>query len=229
MSLIQEALKRQQQEAGEGELKNGPPPLQRPAAAPSPKPEPALKPEPPPLKNDTPTVAPAETKAPPPRDKSKKRETAGAKTGKTIVLILLLAAVGGLVWYQMKPPARKSTHAGPTAETTTQQAADPVPVLALTPITEILDSETSVAKPQASDPITEPLTPEELLVEIEWPSLLLNGIVGSGAQGSCLINNQIVRVGEHVQGVKVAAIRKDGVELEYQGEKRYLRVGASTL
>ncbi len=212
MSLIQEALKRQQQETGEGELKPGAPPLQRPAASPT-------KPEPPPLKNETPTESPAEPEAPAPWDKSKKKETAGAKAGKTVFLILLLAAVGGIVWYQLKPPAKITADSRPPADMPTKPSADPKsdPV-ALSPAQ-------GTSEP---DPIAQPLTPEPLQIEIEWPSLSLDGIVGSGAQGSCLINNQIVRVGEHVQEVKIVAIRKDGVELEYQGEKRFLRVGAST-
>jgi hypothetical protein len=60
-----------------------------------------------------------------------------------------------------------------------------------------------------------------------WPLLELNGIVGIGANGSCFINGRIVTVGETVQDVKIVAIRKNGVELEYEGERRFLRVGGA--
>jgi type II secretory pathway component PulC len=49
------------------------------------------------------------------------------------------------------------------------------------------------------------------------PALVLNGIFSSGEEGYALINNQIVKVGDVVDGAKVARIDLDGVQLEING------------
>lgn len=58
-----------------------------------------------------------------------------------------------------------------------------------------------------------PLEPTPLLPS----SLLLNGIFFSEDEGYALINNQIVKVGDSVEGAIVKQILADSVELEEQG------------
>jgi len=71
-------------------------------------------------------------------------------------------------------------------------------------------------------------SPEESLrPPANWPMLTCSGVVGKGASGSAIISSEIVGVGESVQGVKVLSIRAQGVELEYEGETRFLKVGSA--
>ncbi len=57
-----------------------------------------------------------------------------------------------------------------------------------------------------------------------WPELSLTGVLESGSSGSCLVNGQVVSVGERVAGVKIVGIKKDAVVAEFQGEQRVLRI-----
>jgi hypothetical protein len=74
-----------------------------------------------------------------------------------------------------------------------------------------------VAKPPEPAPSPPPV----------WPSLVLSGVVGKGNNGSAIINGEVVGIGEVIEGVKVTGIRKQGADLEYQGDVRYLKVGGS--
>jgi len=56
-------------------------------------------------------------------------------------------------------------------------------------------------------------------VKKEAPELVLNGIFFSGQDGYALINNQIVREGDSIEGLKVTKISADTVELDNQGER----------
>ncbi len=58
----------------------------------------------------------------------------------------------------------------------------------------------------AKAPVPEDTTP---------PQLILSGIFVSGGDSYVLVNNQIVRVGEEIQGATVTAIRPDEVDLTY--------------
>lgn len=60
----------------------------------------------------------------------------------------------------------------------------------------------------SSDAETEPLT-----------SFILNGLFFSAEDAYALINNQIVKEGESVDGATVKRIDEDGVELEFNGAK----------
>lgn len=48
-------------------------------------------------------------------------------------------------------------------------------------------------------------------------ALVLNGVFSSGNEGYCLINNQIAKVGDVIDGAKVLRINPDNVELERDG------------
>ena len=74
-------------------------------------------------------------------------------------------------------------------------------------------------------PAYDPLTPEELK---QWPSLTLRGIAGRGKNGSAMINDDIVGIGETVERVRVISIVPHGVLIELNGRQQFLKVGNST-
>lgn len=90
-------------------------------------------------------------------------------------------------------------------------AQSPIP---LTPSAQVAATAQSFAP-------TEPQSRRTVL----WPPLTLRGIVGRGLNGAAIINNQVVGVNEVIEGVRVVSIEAQGVELEYQGEKKTLKVG----
>jgi hypothetical protein len=63
---------------------------------------------------------------------------------------------------------------------------------------------------------------------VAWPALKLSGVVGKETYGSAIINSNIVQIGQSIEGVKIVRIVEGGVEVEYQGETKILRVGGST-
>lgn len=67
-----------------------------------------------------------------------------------------------------------------------------------------------------------------LEAEIQWPSITVNAIVGKGLQGSAMLNNNIVSIGESYLGVKLIEIKDGGVVLEYNGQKKFVRQGMTT-
>jgi Type II secretion system protein B len=58
----------------------------------------------------------------------------------------------------------------------------------------------------------------------EFPSLNLEGFVYNGARSTAVINGKTVQLGESVSGVTVVAIEPDGVTVEFQGERRVLKL-----
>jgi len=74
----------------------------------------------------------------------------------------------------------------------------------------------------------EPDTSTPPVAEPEWPFLSLSAIVGRSVTGSAIINGTIVSVGESIEGVTLVIIGDQGVELEFEGKRRTLRVGQST-
>ena len=72
--------------------------------------------------------------------------------------------------------------------------------------------------------------PEETVEgPVAWPSLHLAGVLRGTARrkGAAVINNQIVREEDRVEGVLLAAVREDSVTLKYHGQTRVLRVNES--
>ena len=92
----------------------------------------------------------------------------------------------------------------------------------------------------AETPPETPVTPETAVVvepepppaideePVIWPILILNGLVGKGAQGAIMVNNEIIGVDETIEDVRVVSISRQGAMLEYQGEKKFVKVGGST-
>lgn len=64
---------------------------------------------------------------------------------------------------------------------------------------------------------------QEGLAQGNLPNLILNGIVLSGDGNIALVNNQIVRVGDAVEGAKVEEISDNQIVLTFKNQKISLR------
>ena len=63
-----------------------------------------------------------------------------------------------------------------------------------------------------------------------WPKLSLLGVMARSevGRGSAIINNTVVEVGEEIEGARLLEVRNNGVMLQYNGDKQFVRVGQST-
>jgi hypothetical protein len=251
MSLIEEALRRQQEESGDspdaskqtiGLRKTG-------AQAASPA---------------TAQPASAETAAPALDSRSPVRpqpEGGGRRGLPAILGVLLLVLIlgGGGAWmlvYALKhwksqpqesggaPPAPAAEAPPPVVPTPAPAAPDdsasvrpeptnaasaaaaasaPEPIAPPTPT----QAPAVTAPPPAPEPppaVAEPPQPKPAL---RWPAFSLDGVVGKGQHGAARLDGQIVAVGESVNGIKVVAIGSQGATLEHKGEQRFVKVGQS--
>lgn len=70
-----------------------------------------------------------------------------------------------------------------------------------------------------------PAQPVGRRADIIWPRLSLSGLVGGKRGGAAIINNQVIGIGEAIEGAVVTDLTKKGATLEYQGESLFLHVG----
>lgn len=80
------------------------------------------------------------------------------------------------------------------------------------------------AQPQQTQPQSLPQSQEQPTV---MPSLVLNGIFFTGNDGYCLINNQILKAGDEIEGVVVEKINEQEVELSNRGTTIKLSLGST--
>ena len=252
MSLIQEALKRQEEEAQQG-----------PTTIPAPPPPP-----PPDVDEDKQDLVKEEPAQPKERAKSKPW---AVLLGALAVILLL---VGGAAWMlitavktmtddvadtvvstlkeaetptvvEQDVPADPGEEAVAAVEPATTEGieppAQPAPVAAPEPAAEeppvvSVPEPTEIAAPGPAPPQPVPApevagaepeaeTPD---AEVQWPVLKVKGIVGKGQRGAAVINGKVVAVGELIEGVKVVSVNSRGARLEYKGSSRHVRVGSST-
>lgn len=128
-----------------------------------------------------------------------------------IYLIYALVVVLGffaanLLWgFLIKPlPAKVNVASGDAVKIAKAQEIKPVGQRALEAQVSIPAAPTPAPSPAAATPETK-------------PELTLNGIFFSEDEGYALINNQIVKQGDTVDGAKVVRIDVAEVELESQG------------
>lgn len=280
MSLIQEALKRQQGESAEGQPGEDPPPLQDLSGA-----------QPPPDQTDVSGSAPeqvdrSESSQPPPLPVAPARhspaergdggspaeESVRESTSPTVeqlpaehgtrawpillgILAVILIIVGGFTWGGIYAYQRWKSLAGPLEQH--QEKVIPEPDLAVSseqvsasgepgvaePVAELTERESEDFAAEAGEPEVAQIEPPPATVTVagdkvmapatikpavNWPVLMLSGVVGKGAKGAAFINGEIVDVNESIEGVKVIAIGNQGVKLQYKGEIQFLKVGHST-
>jgi hypothetical protein len=196
-----------------------PPPLPaQPSAGPAPKKE---------LQAGKPAPA---VEAPPAPSQSRRKVL--------LLLVLLLAVAGVLITFYGGSLLSKFT--GPAAP---EPPAPPVaPAVARAPAatTNVASHAAHAVSPTSAVPAVAAVRPASTnlpaLTEappppppraVSWPKLALKGVVGKGQSGSAFINSEVVGPGEQIEGVKVVAIDKGAVRLEYQGETRILKVGTA--
>lgn len=75
-------------------------------------------------------------------------------------------------------------------------------------------------EPQLEESVVEVALPEKKLP----PSFSLNGIFFDEAQPYALINNEVVKQGDNIQGAKVVRILVGEVDLEWEGESIELKI-----
>jgi hypothetical protein len=254
VSLIDEALKKQREEAGS----------KRPGST-------GAQLAPPPLPS-TPQSA-AEAPAEPPR----RRSSVLVAVGVGVLILVLLAGTAWLIYaaigmWQTRAKSMTgmlvqaiSTSAPPHAPASTARA--PIRVVAVSPDSSSAVTQTvSVPPPLAatngqaalrstnaavvsaplmpSSPVppavaanvstggAPPLAVTNDLVKppIVWPRVTVTGLMGEsdGTRGAVILNGQMLSVGESIEGVRVTAVTKRGVQLSFGGEIRKLKVGEST-
>jgi hypothetical protein len=123
-------------------------------------------------------------------------------------LVILAGLFLGNIFFGLLTNLKTPAGAGPKAENITTPLLKPQapPPLAALPQEkqQALPAETSAAVP--------PLPEEKPL-----PSFTLNGIFFAQEEGYALVNNQIVKVGDTVDGSTVKTINSDSVELDSAG------------
>lgn len=60
---------------------------------------------------------------------------------------------------------------------------------------------------------------------VKWPRLVIRGVLESQGRGAVIVNNQVIGIGETIQGAKLIAVFRQGAEFSLDGETRMIRVG----
>lgn len=173
-----------------------------------------------------------------------------------LLLLALFLATGAALWY-LNPSffrwTRSSTPAlesPPPAAPEPRVENEPVPPSAApeppAPLPEPVPPPPAVSEP--APPVVEPPTAEkppekkgepppkppppekEPGKAARWPVLKLTGVmVGSGgrSKGSAFLNGAFVEVGDRILDARLLEVDAKGVRLEFQGEKKYLKLGQS--
>lgn len=212
MSLIQDALRRQAEEAAGMRLPGMPYKEPQPQQPPPQKP-----PEPPPQKPPEP---------PPPQ---KPPEIKKIKTFPImpfiLFLILFLTALLGLSLYLINPHEKAvkkvtqvSTSADASAFSTTSEPVKVLeaPVQAIETIIEPLEP-----------PVAEPPVAAESVMKIKkaWPELKLTGIAQGDRQRLAILNDKMLSAGRKIGDVTIIQVRDNNIIVEYRGERRTLYIG----
>lgn len=257
MSLIQEALKRQQEEGATQKAPAGP---TSPLATPRP-PEGAVPPEPGkrPLSFQQAPEQPAQPPPPPAEEAAPAEAAAEEPAKKPVKIIIAIAAIGVLVvaggiWAGISFLSSPKPKPAP-AETGTKPAAAPAPAPAPAPAAAPAPAPAPAtapapapaptpgkqpagtpSKPPASAPATPVATaPQSPVVAaaptkppVLWPPVTVTGVFGREKKGAAIINKVTVPCETSTpEGVKVLSIGQQGAWLEYQGATQFVKVGFS--
>lgn len=221
-------------------------PQPAPPQASAPAPEPPPVPEPPPIP-EPPAHPGPEDLADPDTKEAQEEKSRKAPAGIAVAFMVLgiLVLVGLAVWLCIFAVSKMrdadttedagQTEIGPAPEpppdeSTTPTSASPEPPTTVSPPDETAPSTAKTTVPEPGIGRVSPLesvppNTAEPREPVEWPPLSLTGVIGERAGGSALINDEIVDFNDFIDGVRVISISKQGVELEYEGEQRFLKVG----
>ncbi|MFW6151766.1 MAG: hypothetical protein ACOC6C_02205, partial [Verrucomicrobiota bacterium] len=250
--LIQEALKRQQEDNGQDSQEfEKAPPAQNPdeQTLPSESQENhALEENP--HTGEEPEESAAAKKAPPQKKRNKNRLVPAG-----IIAVLVIVSAAAAVYFLL------FAHGGDSG---TKQSETGIPETAVTPEDQTADApstrdETIKAEEQTGEP--ENQKPEKNAMTstgktntakkidkqirkpapstdkgekkprtepVLWPKLTVQGLLSRGREGTALINNELIRQDEQIKGVELIEVRKSSVVLKYKGETMELKAREST-
>lgn len=124
-----------------------------------------------------------------------------------------------------------------TAAPETAPAKEPTPAPAtVAPVvfsipTGVVKEGVAEKKPASSDISVVPVS-KPVVSQSSWPTLKVVGVMAprSTAQpGAAIIDGNLVECGDGIRGVKVQVVDKTGVWFEFRGQTQYVRVGQTTL
>ncbi|MFH0879321.1 MAG: hypothetical protein V2A34_06375 [Lentisphaerota bacterium] len=237
MSLIQEALKRQQEEIGRISTESAERGLVPPKSAPPPVPS-----SPQPLMETLSHEAAPSYQAP-----KKSAKVLGVLAASVVLILLLLGAAGYFFMVAAKtyqagrlPPPGEQTPVVQSGEEdvsktivpstpvpfapTGKTKPTPVPAQKATPLPKpVRTAAPAPVKPAPVQPAAAPQKPV-------WPSMTLMGVVVKSEPqlSTAVINSSLYGINDSIEGVRIVDIRHDGVILQYGSEKRMLQLGSST-
>lgn len=247
MSLIQEALKRKDDE------NSGIPPKAIPIIPPAPREEAIKRPD----VFVSPSLPPA---------KEKSSRTWPVLVASLFVITILALAAVGLLLYSARSLAQggqqaKAVNAAPESPAPLSDVSEPARVTAPEPVsaatapvpdpeepaaeaapatvepmvfsisTGIVKEGTTEKNPASADvsvvPVSRPVVSQSM-----WPTLKVVGVMAprSSAQlGAAIIDGNLVECGDEIRGVKVRSVDKSGVWFQFKSHTQYVRVGQTTL
>ena len=254
MSLIQEALKRKDDE------NSGIPPKAVPII-------------PPPVAREVPVKQPEiPAKAPmPPLQEKESRAWPVLVISMMVITVLALAAIGLLVW-SINRPGRQADAVNAVVESPALPVVAPEPVVAAAPepvraapapvfkpVEPVPESAPVAEVPKPAPAAVEPAifsistgvvkegamekkpAPAEVSVvpvsrpvisQSSWPTLKVVGVMAprSAAQSAAaIIDGNLVESGDEIRGVRVRGVDKTGVWFEFKSQTQFVRVGQTTL
>lgn len=146
----------------------------------------------------------------------------GVNWGPIFVVLVLLLITGPIIAPVFSTPFKP----GNPHLTAVNQKASAFQNVAAEPARQQLASLTAqepAATRQAQFGIEEAIVP----TPYTRPNFLVSGIVYSAQDSYCLINEKVVRVGESIQGAKLAKVTPEEVTLDFHGEKIVIPVMAA--
>lgn len=63
---------------------------------------------------------------------------------------------------------------------------------------------------------------------VKWPAIQLTGLAGAGDAGSAILNGELIALNQRIEGATLVDISGDGVILEMQNDRKFIRIGEST-
>ena len=149
-------------------------------------------------------------------------------------LILLSLVLGFMVLTRLPTPKPKQSVEPSAALTAAQGSAAPggpqaVEVSIWDQLPDFkLPDRSAFRLPEAMElvlnPPKPPPTPEELRPPLQWPDLTVQGIFWDTKPARAIINDQILSVGDTIQGVEITQISRGEIQAKLQYEESVLRV-----
>ena len=125
-------------------------------------------------------------------------------------------------------PVKPVAEAAPALVASTPTAAAPV-VLSIS--TGVVKGGVTQKKPALSEvsvvPVSKPVSSQSM-----WPTLKVVGVMtprSANQMGAAIIDGNLVECGDEIRGVKVHAVDKLGVWFEFNKQTQFVRVGQTTL